>query len=151
MRRALALLALLDLGCGSTYVQRYLLDRPGPPHNGHVRVVLSEQRAPAAGAVALVQVVSRGPDADLPHLIQALREEAQRLGCTAVVQVRVARAISTATAVGFAVRRDVPTAAAQERRDAPWSPPPPIADAGTPPPTTANPAESAAPPPWSAP
>ncbi len=152
MKRALALAALLNLGCGSTVVQRYLLDAPGRPHTGEVRVILQDERTPRGGTVALVRVVARGPDADLPHLIDAFRAEARSLGCSAVVGVRIARAISTATAIGYAVRR-VPSA--RERRDeaAPWSPPPTLPTAGdsvetTPP---ATPVETTAPAPWSAP
>ncbi len=150
MKRALALAALLNLGCGSTVVQRYVLDAPGRPHNGEVRVLLQDDRMPREGAVALLRVVARGPDADLPHLIEAFRAEARSLGCTAVVGVRVARAISTATAVGYAVRR-VGATRARGSEAAPWAPPPALVTEDDPvvPPTA--PVETTAPAPWSAP
>lgn len=144
--RALVLLACLSLGCGTTYVQRHVLGRPGAPHTRPVRVILDGDAVPPATAVALVQAIGRGLNADLAHLIVGLREEAQRLGCDAVVQVRIARGHATATAVGFAVRwgsepggvsRSVPAGTS------PWSPPPPL-PAATPPQ-----APGVAPPPWS--
>jgi hypothetical protein len=152
MKRALALAALLNLGCGSTVVQRYLLDAPGRPHRGDVRVLMNDDRLPRDGAVALVRVVARGPDADLPHVIEALRAEARMLGCSAVVGVRIARAISTATAVGYAVRRSGgPRPRGGEA--APWSPPPalPTTDDPVGPTTPTAPLETTAPAPWSAP
>lgn len=157
MRRALLLMALLNLGCGSTLVQRYLLDRPGPPHQGAVRVIVNDDRAPTENPVALIHVIARGPDADLPHLIEAFRDEARRLGCAAVVQVRVARAVSTATAVGFAVRRADRLTAPTPRRDAPWSPPPVLPAPGLPAPDFPAPAgpdpmpPGSIPAPWSGP
>ena len=146
------MVALLNLGCGSTVVQRYLLDAPGRPHNGDVRVIMNDDRAPGEGAVALVRVVARGPDADLPHLINALRAEARMLGCSAVVGVRIARAISTATAVGYVVRRG--SARRMTGAEvAPWSPPPALPGADDPvgPTTPTTPVETTAPAPWSAP
>jgi hypothetical protein len=149
---ALALLASLCAGCGATYVQHHLLGPAGPAHRRPVRTILDGERVPPARAVALVQAIGRGANADLPHLIDGLRTEAQRLGCDAVVQVRIARAMSTATAVGIAVRWVAqpdgvprPTAPAA---DAPWAPPPPLPDAPSPSP---SPDATAAPPPWSAP
>ncbi|MDP3213304.1 MAG: hypothetical protein Q8S73_04320, partial [Deltaproteobacteria bacterium] len=106
MKPALPLLVLaaLSAGCGSTYVQRFVLGAPGAPHSRPVRTILAGDPVPPSRPVALVQATGRGLNADLPHIIEGLRAEAQRLGCDAVVQVRIARAHSTATATGFAVR-----------------------------------------------
>lgn len=149
---ALALLASLAAGCGTTYVQHHLLGQPGPAHNRPVRTILDGERVPPARPVALLQAIGRGVNADLPHLIDGLRTEAQRLGCDAVVQVRIARAMSTATAVGIAVRwaaqPDGVLRARGPAASAPWAPPPPLPDAPGP---AAMPAAPAAPPPWSAP
>ena len=152
MRPSLPLLMLVALspGCGSTYVQRFVLGAPGAPHARPVRTILAGDPVPPSRPVALVQATGRGLNADLPHIIAGLRAEAQRLGCDAVVQVRIARAHSTATATGFAVRwgaapdaATTPTSAATVA--APWAPPPPL-PAATPPAS----GDGAAPP-WSAP
>jgi len=148
MKPSLLLLASLSLGCGTTSVQRHLLSAPGVPHTRPVRTILEGDPTPRSLPVALVQAIGRGLDADLPHLIAGLRAETQRLGCDAIVQVRIARGSSVATATGFAVRwtnqpeaevRPAPTI------DAPWSPPPPL------PAAPEAPTPSGAPPPWSAP
>lgn len=146
----LLVLAAMSAGCGSTYVQRFVLGAPGAPHARPVRTILAGDPVPPARPVALVQSTGRGLNADLPHVIAGLRAEAQRLGCDAVVHVRIARAHSTATATGFAVRwgaapdvATTPTPAATVA--APWAPPPPLPAAAAPP------AGDAASPPWSAP
>lgn len=148
MKLPLLLLASLSLGCGTTSVQRHLLSAPGVPHARPVRAILEGDPTPHSLPVALVQAIGRGLNADLPHLIEGLRAEAQLLGCDAVVQVRIARGSSVATATGFAVRwASHPGAAVQATPaiDAPWAPPPPLPG----PPQV--PAPSDAPPPWSAP
>ena len=104
MSRALLLLATLSLGCGTTLVQRHLLGPPGAPHTRSVRTILDGDPVPSAQPVALVHAVGRGLNADLPHVLDGLRAEAQRLGCDAVVQLRIARSSSTLSAVGYAVR-----------------------------------------------
>ena len=151
MKRAVLLLASLSLGCGTTVVHRYLLAPPGAPHGRPVRTILDGDPVPSAQPVALVEAIGRGLNSDLPHLIEGLRAEAQSLGCDAVVQVRIARGSSTATAVGFAVRwvsrADGVTRAAPSSA-APWAPPALPADAPGP---VATPDGAAAPPPWSAP
>jgi hypothetical protein len=144
----LVLLAFLGVGCGTTYVQHHLIGQPGAPHSRPVRTILDGERVPPARPIALLQVVGRGVNADLPHLIDGLRAEAQRLGCDAVVQVRIARAVSTATAVGFAVRwtaqpEGVPRATPPSG-PAPWAAPPPLVA-----PVPSAPADAS--PPWSAP
>lgn len=148
MKRALALLALLALGCGTTTVQRHLLGTPGAPHTRPVRAILEGDPVPPAHPVALLQAIGRGLNADLPHLVEGLRREAQQLGCDAVVQVRIARGSSAALAVGFAVRwvsRPEGVAHAAPSVASPWSPPPPLPAQATPPPA------DGALPPWSAP
>ena len=146
MKRALLLIASLTLGCGTTMVQRHLLGPPGPPHARAVRTILEGDPVPPAQPVALVHAIGRGLNADLPHVIEGLRDEARRLGCDAVVQVRIARGAATTTAVGFAVRwvsQQEGGLRAAPMSTAPWAPPPPLA-APTPAPLTAD-----APPPWS--
>jgi hypothetical protein len=148
MKAALLLLASLSLGCGTTSVQRHLLGPPGVAHSRPVRTILEGDPVPPAQPVALVQAIGRGLNADLPHLIEGLRQEAQRLGCDAIVQLRIARGTSTATAVGFAVRwvsRPIGVPRATPSLDAPWAPPPPLPSAPD------APAAAGSPPPWSAP
>lgn len=147
MKRSLFLLASLSLGCGTTAVQHHLLSAPGAPHARPVRTILEGDPAPRSQPVALVQATGRGLNADLPHLIEGLRAEAQHLGCDAVVQVRIARGSSVATATGFAVRWAGPAAGEAQSTpavDAPWAPPPPL------PAAPEAPATTDAPPPWSA-
>jgi len=147
MKRSLLLLASLSLGCGTTAVQHHLLSAPGAPHARPVRTILEGDPVPSSQPVALVQATGRGLNADLPHLIEGLRAEAQHLGCDAVVQVRIARGSSAATATGFAVRwASHPGAAVQSTPaiGAPWAPPPPL------PAAPEAPAPTDAPPPWSA-
>ena len=147
--RLLALLASLSLGCGSVYVQHHVFGPTGAPHNRAVRAILDGERVPPAIPVALVQAIGRGSGADLSQLVEGLRDEARRLGCDGVVQVRIARAQSTATAVGIAVRwtsrpqgvaRVEPAVGA-----APWAPPPPLPAEPAP-----TPDAGASAPPWSA-
>lgn len=148
MKPSLLLLASLSLGCGTTSVQRHLLSAPGAPHARPVRAILEGDPAPPSLPVALVQAIGRGLDADLPHLIAGLRSEAQHLGCDAIVQVRIARGSSVATATGFAVRwasRSAGEVRSTPAIDAPWAPPPPL------PGPPEAPAPPDAPPPWSAP
>lgn len=148
MKPSLLLLASLSLGCGTTSVQRHLLSAPGVPHARPVRAILEGDPTPPSLPVALVQAIGRGLNADLPHLIAGLRAEAQLLGCDAVVQVRIARGASVATATGFAVRwagHPEAEVRATPAIDAPWAPPPPL------PAAPAAPAPSDAPPPWSGP
>ena len=150
MSRAALLVAALALGCGTTMVQRHLLGPPGVPHSRPVRTILAGDPVPPAQPVALVQAVGRGLNADLPHVIEGLRDEARQLGCDGVVQLRIARGISTVTAVGFAVRwvagPPAPPTPVAPPGSAPWSPPPPLPAA-----PVAPPAASGAVPPWSAP
>lgn len=149
MKSLLLALASLSLGCGTTSVQRHLLGPPGVAHSRPVRTILEGDPVPPSQPVALVQAIGRGLNADLPHLIDGLRQEAQHLGCDAIVRLRIARGTSTATAVGFAVRwvsRPVGVLRATPSLDAPWAPPPPLPSS-----TPEAPALAGSPPPWSAP
>jgi uncharacterized protein YbjQ (UPF0145 family) len=52
----------------------------------------------------VVQAIGKGPHADLAHVIDGLKAEAARLGCTAVINVKVDQGASTASGTGVCMR-----------------------------------------------
>lgn len=105
MKTAAVLLACLALsGCGTIRTGHVLTGQPGPPRGG-VRIVLQGQPMPAdVDEVAIVQAVGTGVYARLENVVTALQDEAGRLGCDAVLNVKIDQGSTTASGTGTCVR-----------------------------------------------
>jgi hypothetical protein len=115
MRRlAVAFAALGAVGCGHLEVHELLLRPPEPPAPRPAALYFVG-RTPDRPYydVALLQVVGYGDDANMEDVARALAVRAARLGCDAVVRVRIDQGWTRAHAFGVCAR---------------WSPavPPPI-------------------------
>jgi hypothetical protein len=98
-------LAIALGGCGSTTTHRVLTGTPGVPHGGPVTIIMENAPVPwVVEEVAIVQAVGEGVQADLEHVIDGLKREAQALGCSVVVRVHIDQGSSTASATGVAGR-----------------------------------------------
>lgn len=141
MRRAWVVMAMALAGCGHTSVHRWVIGPVGAPSRVPARVFSARGATPPAAEVALVEAVGTGTHAEGDQAIEALRREAQRLGCDAVLRVEVAQGANTTVATGVAARlgqsADLLARVAE---------PPPRSAALTG--TTAT-GEAAVPPPWS--
>jgi hypothetical protein len=85
-------------GCGSTTTHHVLTGAPFAPYE--VQVILEGSPAPPnIQEVAIVQAVGKGMNADLEHIVEGLKREAQALGCDVVVRVHVDQGSSTASGV----------------------------------------------------
>jgi hypothetical protein len=107
VKRLVLLLVLLGcmLQCSRTDTNRVITGPRGAPYGGTVAVYMeTAQPPPQFVEVAIVQAIGYGFDADLAHVVAALREEAARLGCDAVIRVRVDQGSSQASGTGVAVR-----------------------------------------------
>lgn len=125
-------LALL-LACAYTTTHRVMTGSPSAAHSGEVAVFMVGTPPPPYQEVAIVQAVGNGGHADLEHVVEGLKEEARRLGCTAIVNVKVDQGSGTASGTGICGRL-LPTA----------SSPPPTPPAA-PPPVAVAPVASASP------
>jgi len=96
--------ALLALGCARLKTDHVLVGVPGSPHSGQVRIAMEGAPEPTIEEVAILQVAASGHKSDLPHLVEALTKEAQRLGCDAVVRVRLDKGATQATVSAVAGR-----------------------------------------------
>jgi hypothetical protein len=91
-------------GCGTMRTGHVLTGQPGPPRGG-VRIFLQGQPMPAGvEEVAIVQAVGSGVYARLENVVAGLQEEAGRLGCDAVLNVKIDQGSSTASGTGTCVR-----------------------------------------------
>jgi len=125
MKRFAAVLtaALLPLGCGSIETSRVMTGPPGAPYSGPVAVVMeSAPPPPQFVEVAILQANGYGSRADLANVIAALQAEAQRLGCDAVIRVRVDQGYAQASGTGVCIRTP-----------ATWAAPPGAPPAASPP------------------
>lgn len=121
---ALFSLAVLLAGCGTVQVSRVLTGPPGAPYSGPVAVVMEGGPPPPQYVeVAILQGIGYGSQADMANVVTALQAEAQRLGCDAVIRVRVDQGYSQASGTGVCIRTP-----------ATWAAPPGAPPAGSPPP-----------------
>jgi hypothetical protein len=98
-----ALLLVLACACGTLENHHVITGQERARHEGQVRVLMIGEPVPNTFAeVAIVQSVGTGKQAQREPLLQALRLEARRLGCNALVRVRLDLGQSHATAVGVA-------------------------------------------------
>lgn len=104
MRRAWVALALALVGCGHTSVHRWVIGPVGAPSREPPRVFSARGATPPAAEVALLEAVGTGTHAEGDLAIEALRREAQRMGCDAVLRVEVAQGANTTVATGVAAR-----------------------------------------------
>lgn len=123
----LCLAVLFAAGCARLKSDHVLIGQPGPPHGNAVRIVMIGAPEPTIEEVAILQVAASGHKADLPHLMDALTQEAQRLGCDAVVRVRLDKGTTQATVSGVAGRIIGPDIAPGAPPAATQPPPVPIA------------------------
>jgi hypothetical protein len=104
MRRVLISLVAAALGCTTLNAEHVLTGKPRPTHSGDV--MLRMEGSPDAGKfeeVAIVNATGSAAQATLPAVLGALKEEARKLGCNAVIRVRYDRGTSNASATGVAV------------------------------------------------
>jgi hypothetical protein len=129
MTRALAVLAAtLVAGCvmGRVDVSRVLTGPPGAPYQGAVAVVMEGGAPPPQYVeVGILQAIGYGNRADMANVVTALQADAQRLGCDAVIRVRVDQGYSQASGTGVCVRTPA-TWAAPPGAPPPGSPPPAV-------------------------
>ncbi len=130
---SLITLSVMCLGCGTTKMHRVITGTPGPAHSGPVLVVMQGMRSPPYEEIAIVQAVGQGSHADLEHVVAGMKKEAQKLGCTALINVKVDQGSGTASGTGICARIVA---------KAPISPAPPH-----PPPVVSEPPASEPPPP----
>jgi hypothetical protein len=96
-----AVLCVALSGCGSLTTHNVLTGAPAPPHGGGARVFLQGQPVPPGlREVAIVQAVGTGTKADLESVTSGLVLEAQRLGCTAIANVKIDQGSGTASGTG---------------------------------------------------
>jgi len=58
--------------------------------------------------VGIVQAIGRGTEADMPHVIEGLRQQAASLGCDTVIRVKVDQGSTVASGTGVAIRSLAP-------------------------------------------
>jgi hypothetical protein len=108
MRRPLVLAflaSLLVIGCGEIRAERIVTGKPSAPYSGPVAIYMEGQPAPQPyEEVAIVQAYGSGPYANLADVTEGLKNQAQSVGATAVINVRFDRGANIATATGVAVR-----------------------------------------------
>ncbi len=103
VRLGFVLCVLALSGCGRVQNHHVLTGAPRAASAGDVRVLMENAPVPEGFVeVAIVQSVGSGFKAELAPVISGLKEQAQKLGCNAVVRVRVDQGASLATAVGVA-------------------------------------------------
>lgn len=96
-------LATLSLvGCGHVETYHSLFRAPLPPTK-EVQIFLEEVPTKTFSEVGLVQVVGHGNKADRTTVIDAVRHEAQRMGCDAVVKTRFNEGGTMSHAIGVCV------------------------------------------------
>jgi hypothetical protein len=108
MRNSLLISAFfgaLSFGCGTTRTFHVMTGQPVAPRAETISVTM-EGATPPVGftEIAIVQAQCRGSHADLAHVIEGLRTEAQQLGCNAIVRVRVDQGSSNASGTGVCGR-----------------------------------------------
>jgi hypothetical protein len=87
--------------------------------------------------VAILQAVGKAGHADLEHVVKGLRTEAAKLGCTAVVNVKVDQGDGTASGTGICAR--IPPSQPLAPPPRPGPPPPPVPSAAPPVTTSSTP------------
>jgi hypothetical protein len=105
--KRLALLAGLALYCcGPGYhVEHVLIGAPRAPSGGPVRVSMQGQPYPNEFAeIAILQ----GAGSDLDTVMSAMQVDAQNLGCSAMINVRVDQGAALAVSAVCAVEKSVP-------------------------------------------
>jgi hypothetical protein len=94
--------ALMLIGCGHIETYHSLFRAPLPPTKD-VQIFLEEAPPKTFSEVGLVQVVGHGNKADRTNVIEAVRQEAQRMGCDAVVKTRFNEGGTMSHAIGVCV------------------------------------------------
>ena len=105
MTRAAALALLLALAaCATARSEHALIGSPGTAHDRAVAIFREGEEPPDDyEEVALVSATTGSPST--VALLALVQEEAARLGCDAVLRLRVDVGRESATAIGVAVRR----------------------------------------------
>ncbi len=96
-----ALAAFAGAGCGGAAPSA-----PRPPRPPEAEAALYVETTPqrAYREVGLVQAIGSGITTSETHVLKALRREGKRLGCDAIVNVKVAAGETKAHAIGVCVR-----------------------------------------------
>lgn len=115
----------LAAGCGTLESRHVLTGPPGPPR-GDVHIVLMGQPVPEGlQEVAIVQAVGTGVYARLEDVVGGLKAEGGRLGCTAIVNVKIDQGSHTASGTGTCVREAMAAASPAPTMNPAPSPGPP--------------------------
>ena len=93
-------------GCGHTETHAALLRAPQPATTGNVELYVIDQAAPTRPfyAIAMVQAIGFGADANPEDVTKALATKAAGLGCDAVVRVYIDMGYTRAHAAGVCVK-----------------------------------------------
>lgn len=109
MKQRLALLALplaaLSLSaCGHTETHHLVFDGSSAPATSRVEVFMKSVPKRPFVERGLVQAIGDGNERAPRQVIEALQDEARRMGCDAVVKTNVQRGASATHAIGVCVR-----------------------------------------------
>ena len=133
--------ALALAGCGTVDTHRVVSGHAYTPHAGPVAIGMEGAPVPPdLEEVAIIQAVGRGTKANMPSVIDGLIHEAQSLGCTHIVRVRIDQGNGMTSGSGVAGRLRPAGATVEGTGPAP-----------APTPKNGTPAPNAAPPPGQAP
>ena len=100
--RALACALLFLAACQApAKISHVMTGHAARAHQGPVAVHMEAEAVPPTfREIALVQAITYGREADLPHVIGGLRERAALLGCTTIVRVRIDQGQTSASGSG---------------------------------------------------
>jgi hypothetical protein len=120
------LLLPLVAGCATGLeVHRVVTGTPGRAHSDEVVLLPDETPSPGeVDEVARLQAVGKGVAASREAVLQALRADAQQLGCDVVMRVHVEQRAAEVTASGVAARSR--WSATRRWTAPPWLPPPSV-------------------------
>jgi hypothetical protein len=105
IRRLVLCTALLLTACGGTQTSLVVTGRPSASYTGQVAVIMDGATLPSNfEEVGIVQAIGHGDEADMPHVIEGLRQKAASLGCDTVIRVKVDQGVTIASGTGVAIR-----------------------------------------------
>ena len=97
--------ALTTSACGQIDTYEVVTGTPAAPHDAPVSIFSEEEGVPpGVTEVALIQAIGSGNLATVPSVIEKLQQMAQRLGCNAVIRLRVDSGGSMVAGFGVAVQ-----------------------------------------------
>jgi hypothetical protein len=101
---AVAAVGLATAACGSISTYRWPLAQPAPPTQRPEVYFEGQMPSTSMSELELVEAIGYGTRANMGDIVNALQDEAQRYGASAVVRVRVDCGHGTCHGYGVAVR-----------------------------------------------